>query len=75
MNFDDVLRQLRQERDLLDEAILKLEALAHGRKRGRGRPPIHLTESARKIPQNKTNGNGHMNSTPFSAGQRTPPTG
>jgi hypothetical protein len=63
MDFNSVLAQLRQERDLLDQVILALEALAQGRKRGRGRPPGRMTDSARSIPPIRANGNGHMSGT------------
>jgi hypothetical protein len=63
MNFDSVLTDLRQERDLLDQVILALEALAQGRKRGRGRPPGRVADSARSIPPISANGNGHMSGT------------
>ena len=63
MNFDSVLAGLRQERDLLDQVILALEALAQGRKRGRGRPPGRVADNARSIPPIRANGNGHMTGT------------
>jgi hypothetical protein len=39
MDMTKVLAELRQERAQIDEAILSLERLAHGRGRRRGRPP------------------------------------
>jgi len=37
-----ILAQLYEDRKLLEEAILSLEQLANGRKRGRGRPRNRL---------------------------------
>jgi hypothetical protein len=45
---------LRQELDLLNEAIGSMENLAREGKRGRGRPPAWMTKSAAdrpKVPQ------------------------
>ena len=39
LHLDTVLTRLRQEKDLLDQAIVDLERLDTGRKRPRGRPP------------------------------------
>lgn len=38
LHLEKVLSRLREERDLLDQAILDLERLDQGRKRPRGRP-------------------------------------
>jgi hypothetical protein len=42
VDIDKVLKELRQERAQLEEAILSIERLAAGRARGRGRPPSWL---------------------------------
>ena len=44
MNILTILSDLRREREQLDEAIVSLERLAHGRERRRGRPPAWLKE-------------------------------
>ena len=44
MDINAILRGLREEREQLEEAILALERLAAGAKRGRGRPPKWLAE-------------------------------
>jgi hypothetical protein len=38
VDFEKILSQLREQRDLIDRAIVALETLERGRKRGRGRP-------------------------------------
>jgi hypothetical protein len=47
LHLDKILAQLREERDLLDQAILDLERLHEGRKRPRGRPPGQKTSAHR----------------------------
>lgn len=54
MECGRILAQLRQELDLLNEAIDSIENLAREGKRGRGRPPAWMTKSAAdrpKVPQ------------------------
>ncbi len=48
MNILTILSDLRREREQLDEAIVSLERLAHGRERRRGRPPAWLKEPTAK---------------------------
>lgn len=43
MDMTKVLAELRQECAQIDEAILSLERLNHGRARRRGRPPALLS--------------------------------
>jgi hypothetical protein len=53
MELNKTLKELRQERGRIEEAILSLERLILTRgKRGRGRPPKWLTE-ARKLAASK----------------------
>jgi hypothetical protein len=54
MECGRILAQLRQELDLINEAIGSMEDLARQGKRGRGRPPAWMTKSAAdrpKVPQ------------------------
>jgi hypothetical protein len=44
MDVMKMLEDLRQERQMLDEAILTLENLARGRGKRRGRPPAWMNE-------------------------------
>ena len=39
MDVNNILTDLRQERDQIDDAIISLERLARGRGKRRGRPP------------------------------------
>jgi hypothetical protein len=48
VNILTILSDLRREREQLDEAIVSLERLAHGRERRRGRPPAWLKEPAKR---------------------------
>ena len=48
MDVTKILEELRQEREQLEEAILSLERLAHGRGRRRGRPPAWMTEAKKR---------------------------
>jgi hypothetical protein len=57
MDINNVLLQLRGERDRIAQAIAALEQLALGRKRGPGRPPGSLTVSRQvREPRSGTNG-------------------
>jgi hypothetical protein len=48
MNLHKTLKDLREERERIEEAILSLERLILSRgKRGRGRPPKWLAEARR----------------------------
>jgi hypothetical protein len=42
MDIDNILTELRQEREQLEEAILALERFAAGGKKRRGRPPAWM---------------------------------
>ena len=42
MDVTKMLADLRQEREAIEEAILTLERLAHGRGKRRGRPPAWM---------------------------------
>jgi hypothetical protein len=54
MNLHKTLKDLREERERIEEAILSLERLMLSRgKRGRGRPPKWLAE-ARRLAASKT---------------------
>ena len=44
MDVTKMLADLRQEREAIEEAILTLERLAHGRGKRRGRPPAWMAE-------------------------------
>jgi hypothetical protein len=44
MDVTKMLAELRQERESIEEAILTLERLAHGRGKRRGRPPAWMAE-------------------------------
>jgi hypothetical protein len=44
MDVTKMLAELRQEREAIEEAILTLERLAHGRGKRRGRPPAWMAE-------------------------------
>ena len=44
MDFDEMLKELRQERDQVAEVIATLERLARGHGKRRGRPPKWLAE-------------------------------
>jgi hypothetical protein len=48
MDVLKMLADLRQEREQIEEAILTLERLAHGRGRRRGRPPAWMTAVKRR---------------------------
>ena len=45
MNVNNMLLELRGERDRIDQAIAAVEQLARGKKRGPGRPAGSLTVS------------------------------
>jgi hypothetical protein len=54
MDLEAILRDLRQQRDQLDEAILAIERLASGQSRGRGRPPKWLAaQKAQQTPKRR----------------------
>jgi len=44
MDVSKILAELREERRQIEEAILSLERLAHGRGKRRGRPPSWISE-------------------------------
>ena len=48
MDVSKILADLREERQQIEEAIVSLERLAHGRGRRRGRPPAWMTEMTAK---------------------------
>lgn len=49
MDVAKILADLRQEREQIEEAIITLERLAHGRGRRRGRPPAWMVEAKKRI--------------------------
>ena len=52
MNVNNMLLELRGERDRIDQAIAAVEQLAQGKKRGPGRPAGSLTVS-RKVRESR----------------------
>ena len=46
MDVSKILAELKSEREQIEQAILSLERLAHGRGRKRGRPPAWMAEVA-----------------------------
>jgi len=44
MDVSKILAELKSEREQIEQAILSLERLAHGRGRKRGRPPAWMAE-------------------------------
>ena len=44
MDVSKILIELKAEREQIEQAILSLERLAHGRGRKRGRPPAWMAE-------------------------------
>ena len=46
MDVNKILAELRQEQELLEEAIVSLERLASGRGKRRGRPPAWMKKAA-----------------------------
>ncbi len=44
MDVSKILVELKAEREQIEQAILSLERLAHGRGRKRGRPPSWMAE-------------------------------
>jgi hypothetical protein len=48
MDLENILSELRQEREHLDETILSLERFARSRGRRRGRPPAWMAEVTAK---------------------------
>jgi hypothetical protein len=49
MDIPKIMRQLREELAVVDEAILSLERLDSGRSKRRGRPPKWLKEAKASI--------------------------
>jgi hypothetical protein len=66
MDLNNVLAQLRAERDAIAAAISNLERLAQGRHRGPGRPPGFVTKSA------ATNDSSRPSPSPASAPSKGP---
>lgn len=52
MDVAKILAELRQEREQIEEAILSLERLAHGRGKRRGRPPSWMVEAKKRLKAN-----------------------
>lgn len=48
MDVMKMLRELRAQRDQLEEAIITLERLARGQGKRRGRPPLWMKQSAKE---------------------------
>ena len=46
MDVSKILAELREERQQIEEAIISLERLAHGRRKRPGRPPAWMSEIA-----------------------------
>jgi hypothetical protein len=46
MDVSKILAELKAEREQIEQAIMSLEQLAHGRGRKRGRPPAWMAEVA-----------------------------
>jgi hypothetical protein len=46
MDVTKILAELRQERQQIEEAIVSLERLAHGRGPRRGRPPAWMSKTS-----------------------------
>ena len=46
MDVSKILAELKAEREQIEQAIVSLEKLAHGRGRKRGRPPSWMAEIA-----------------------------
>jgi hypothetical protein len=44
MDVSKILAELKAEREQIEQAIMSLEQLAHGRGRKRGRPPAWMAE-------------------------------
>ena len=49
MDVQKILAELRQEREQIEEAIVSLERLAHGRGKRRGRPPAWMTDAKKRL--------------------------
>jgi hypothetical protein len=56
MDVNNILAELRQERERIEEAILSLERLAIGRGKRRGRPPAWMKEAQEKRPRGRPPG-------------------
>ena len=63
MDINNVLSQLRGERDRISQAIAALERLAQGRKRGPGRPPGSSTVST-PVLESRSGTNGRAGKPP-----------
>jgi len=48
MDITKMLAGLRKEREQVEEAIMMLERLAHGRGKRRGRPPAWMTATKKR---------------------------
>ncbi len=49
MDVAKILAELRQEREQIEEAIVSLERLAHGRGKRRGRPPAWMSDAKKRL--------------------------
>lgn len=49
MNYSQIIEDLRNERDMVDQAIAVLERLQVGAPRRRGRPPRWLAERKKEL--------------------------
>jgi hypothetical protein len=56
LDINNILEELRQERDQLGEAILSLERLALGGAKRRGRPPLWMAAAKSAQPTVKRRG-------------------
>jgi hypothetical protein len=48
MNIETMLRELREEREGVEQAILVLEGIASGRGKRRGRPPAWMASTKKR---------------------------
>lgn len=48
MNIETMLRELREEREGVEQAILVLERIASGRGKRRGRPPAWMASTKKR---------------------------
>ena len=61
MDVDVILKELREDLALMNEAILTIERLAAGGKRRRGRPPKWMQEVKTHLPKRRGRPPGSKN--------------
>ena len=69
MDLEAILKQLREEREQVDESILALELLQAGRSRGPGRPPKWLEEVKADAPKKRGRPKGSRKDEPAANGE------